>query len=307
MQDNHPLWHPTYWLTWFAVGLCFLLGKLPYRLQMWLGSQLGALAWYLVPGRRRVAAINLKLCFPEKSAAERARLVRAHFRSLGMGAMETLICWWGPQRKIEQLTDLEGLRHLETAAEQGQGMILYSAHFTSLELGVRMAQIHLKRLGIVTTAMYKPPHNRVIDHVMQTRREKHIGEASISYKDVRGLIRALRSGRAVWYASDQKARQKGSVTVPFFGVPARCHVATGQIAKLTGAPIVPFFTLRRKDNRGYRLVVLPPLDNFPSGDDAADAIRLNQLIEPVIRQAPDQYFWIHKRFERDDHNPYAKT
>lgn len=289
-----------------AIG--WVLGVLPYRLQMWLGRRIGDLSYLILPHRRRVADVNLRFCFPELTDDERKRLLREHFQSVGMGAMETLICWWGSTAKIRRLSDLEGLRHLEAAAAEGRGMLLLSAHFTSLELGVRMAQIHLQRLGIVTTAVYKPPHNPVVDYVMRRRRERHIGERSIPNDDVRGLLKTLKRGRAVWYAADQKARNKFSGEVPFFGTPARTSLATGRIAAMSGAAVIPFFTVRREDGRGYRLIVHPPLEDFPSGDEYADALRLNQLIEDAVREAPAQYFWLHQRFKRgrkDD--PYRKA
>ena len=288
------------------MGLGRLLGVLPYPVQMWLGRRIGDLAYPLLRHRRHVADVNLRLCFPALDESERRRLLREHFRSVGMGAMETLICWWGSAAKIRRLTDLEGLRHLESAVSKGRGILLLSAHFTSLELGVRMAQIHLKRLGLTTTAMYKPPHDPVVDYVMRRRREHHIGGRSIPNDDVRGLLKALKRGDAVWYAADQKARNKFSGLVPFFGNPARTSLATGRIAAMSGAAVVPFFTLRREDGRGYRLVVRPPLEDFPSGDEAADARRLNGLIEDIVREAPAQYFWLHQRFKDGKRDPYER-
>lgn len=279
------------------MGLGWLLALLPFRMQMWLGRRLGDLAYLIIPSRRHVAEVNLRICFPKYSAALRKTVLRQHFRSVGMGAMETLICWWGRSAKIERLTDLEGLSNLEQAIAKNRGMLLLSAHFTSLELGVRMAQIHLQRAGVVTTAMYKSPHDPVVDYVMRRRREAHIGETSIDKDDVRGLLKALKRGRAVWYAADQKATNKFSAVLPFFDTPAHTNLATSRLAGMSGATVVPFFTLRRADARGYRLVVLPPLDNFPSEDERADAQRINALIEDVVRQAPEQYFWLHQRFK----------
>lgn len=288
------------------MGLGWLLGKLPYRAQMALGRGLGDLARLLVAERRRVAQINIGLCFPELSAQRRQTILREHFRSVGMGAMETAICWWGRDATINRLSGIEGLEHLQTAAERGKGIILLSAHFTSLELGVRIGQHYLRDFDIETTAMYKPPHDPVIDHVMRTRREAHIGAGkSIPYKDVKGFIRALRRGDAVWYAGDQRASKNQGALVDFFGRPALTHVAISRLAKMTGAAIVPFFTLRRDDGQGYRLIVQAPLADFPSGDDIADARRINGLIETVVRRAPEQYFWLHQRFRTQDANPYA--
>ena len=287
------------------MGLGWLLSKLPYRVQMASGRRLGDLARLLVAERRRVAQINIDLCFPELSAQRRHTILREHFRSVGMGAMETAICWWGHDATIRQLASIEGLEHLQAAAERGQGIILLSAHFTSLELGVRIGQHYLRQFDIETTAMYKPPHDPVIDHVMRTRREAHIGGKSIPYKNVKGFIRALRRGDAVWYAGDQRAAKKQGELVEFFGRPALTHTAISRLAHMTDATIVPFFTLRRDDGQGYRLIVQAPLTDFPSGDDIADAHRINALIEAVVRRAPEQYFWLHQRFRTPAADPYA--
>ena len=111
-SSNPRLWHPRHWPSWLGMGLAWLLACLPFAAQLWIGRRLGELTYHLLPGRRRVAAVNLKLCFPEKSDAERNKLLRAHFRSVGMGAMETLICWWGSSDRIKRLSDLDGLQNL---------------------------------------------------------------------------------------------------------------------------------------------------------------------------------------------------
>jgi KDO2-lipid IV(A) lauroyltransferase len=296
---------PRYWPRWLALALGWLISQWPYRLQMALGRTLGRLAYYSVPRRRRIADINLKLCYPALDIAARKRLLRAHFRSVGMGAIETGICWWGSNAKVARLAHVEGLQYLEDAATRGRGIILLSAHFTALELGVRMAQKYLQELDFNTTAMYKPPADPVIGRVMRARREAHIGGDSIAAHNVVALLAALRRGDAVWYAGDQKANHRFGIVVDFFGQPAQTHVAISRMARMTKASVVPFFTLRRADGRGYRLIIKPALDAFPSGDDSTDAARINALIESVIAEDPAQYFWLHRRFKRKGYDPYA--
>lgn len=292
------------------MGLGWLLAKLPYRLQMGIGRRMGDLAFHLIRERRHVADVNLRLCFPELGEQARRDLLRAHFRSVGMGAMETTICWWGKTETIESLAHIEGLEHLEAAAARGRGIILLSAHFTSLELGVRMAKRPLRELGYVTTAMYKAPHDPVVDQVMRMRREAHIGGSSIRDDDVKGLLKALRRRDAVWYAADQKAPRRLGTIVDFFGQPARTHVALSRLARMTKASVVPFFTLRREDGQGYRLIIGPSIHERLGEDETSDAAQINAMIEAVVREAPDQYFWLHQRFKRKGFNPYkpaAKT
>lgn len=313
VSDNEStagLRSPRFWPSWLLMGLGWLLARLPYRFQMALGRGLGNIAYRVIGERRRIAEINLRLCFPELGEQARRQLLRAHFRSVGMGAMETALCWWGKRERIAPLADFEGIEHLEAAAERGHGIILLSAHFTALELGVRMAHQRLADLGYITTAMYKAPHDPVVDHVMRTRRELHIGGSSIRDDDVKGLLRALRRKDAVWYAADQKPPKRLGVVVDFFGQPARTHIALSRLARVSKASVVPFFTVRKTDGTGYRLIVKPAITNNLGVGESEDALRINAMIESVVREAPEQYFWLHQRFKRSGYNPYkpaAKT
>lgn len=297
------LWAPKYWPSWVGLSIGWLISQLPYTLQMALGRGLGNLVYALLKSRRRIVEVNLKLAFPELSDEARAQMVRAHFHSAGRGIVETLLCWWGSDAKVQRLAHFEGLEHLQTAIASGRGILLLSAHFTSLELGVRMSTLHAD-----VTAMYKPPANPVVDKVMRRSRSNQVGKDVISKDNIRGLIKALKQGQAVWYAPDQSARNKFSAMVPFFGQPAMTNLATSRVVKMSNAIVLPFFTLRRAQGDGYRVIILPPLDNYPSDDDQADALRINKVFEAVIQEAPEQYFWLHRRFKRDDGiDPYSGT
>jgi KDO2-lipid IV(A) lauroyltransferase len=302
-QDKAPnLLAPRHWPTWFGLSLGWIISQLPYGLQMLLGRGLGKLCYWLLKSRRHVVEVNLRLAFPKMSEPDRAEMVRAHFSSAGQGIIETLLCWWGSNARVKKLAHFEGLEHLQAAIATGRGILLLSAHFTSLELGVRMSTMHAD-----VTAMYRPPNNPVIDRVMRASRERHVGKDVIPKSNIRGLIRSLREGQAVWYAPDQSARNKFSAMVPFFGVPAMTNLATNRLAKMSNAIVLPFFTLRRDDGQGYRVLILPPLADFPGDDEIADALRVNQVIEKVVKEAPEQYFWLHRRFKRDDGiDPYAQ-
>lgn len=295
---------PRHWPSWLLMGLGYLLSRLPYRLQMWLGGGLGWLAQYLVPSRRRIAETNLRLCYPDLSEARRRKLLKQQFRSVGKGAMEVGLCLWGRRETLDPLAEIEGMQHLEEAATRGRGIILLSAHTTAHVLGVRLGQRYLAELGYRTTAMYKPPHDPVIARVMRRRYEAHAGQAGMTDENVVALLAALRRGEAVWYAADQKAERRLSVIVDFFGQPARTHIAPSRLAGMTKATVVPFFTLRRPDGRGYRLIFKAPLTNFPGGDEAEDARQINRIIEEVVNEDPAQYFWLHQRFKGTGRNPY---
>lgn len=288
--SEHPrLWLPQHWPMWAGLTLFRLLAKLPWPVQRALARILGGLVYYCVPIRRHVVRVNLRLCFPEKTAKEIRALARVHYDSLALGLFETCNGWWSATSDLPPHR-LIGGEHLAAALRRGKGVVMLTAHFTTLELCARMMTAHFKFGGL-----YRDPNNPVLAAEMRKQRERHMTVA-VHFNDLKGLIRALRSGQAIWYAPDQGKRTKQTEILPFFGVPAITNTATSKLAEMTGAPVVPYFA-RREPDGSYTLTVLPPLENFPTADAAADAIRINRLIEEHIRKAPAQYLWVHKRFK----------
>jgi KDO2-lipid IV(A) lauroyltransferase len=288
-SEQKNLHAPRHWPTWAALGFFWLLSRLPWCVQRGLAAVLGWFIFYVVPIRRREVLINLSLCFPEKTAAERRQLARAHYQSLAIGAFETIIAWWATSARLPRY-ELVGQEHLTAAQVGGRGVLLLTAHFTTMEIYARLLHEHV-RYGWV----YRDPNNPVLAREMRRLFEQG-GATSIHFDDLRGLIRTLKAGQILWYAPDQGKRIKQSALLPFFGVPAVTTTATSRIAALTGAAVVPYFGRRRPDG-SYLLTILPALENFPSASVEADAERINHLIETQVRLAPEQYFWVHKRFK----------
>lgn len=281
---------PRYWPTWLGIGLMRVLVVLPLGWQRALGKGLGRLACRWLRRRRHIAATNLALCFPELDERERKALLRRHFESLGQGVFETAFTWWAPDRRLAGLAVIEGLPHLQRALAAGRGAILLSAHFTTLEIGCRLL---LQEQPF--HPMYRRHENPLFEEIMRASRER-LSDKPIRRDDVRSLLRSLRDGHAVWYAPDQAYRGKHAAPVAFFGVPAATNLATSRLARSSGAPVLPFFSLRLPDGR-YRLLIEPPLENFPGERPEEDAARMNRIIEAAVRQAPEQYLWVHRRFK----------
>ena len=280
--------HPRFWPTWLGLGCLWLVTKLPWAVQMWLGKMIGLLLFYGLPRRRLISKVNLALVFPLLSPAERQQIDRQHFISLGQGVIELGLSWWGNINQLNQHTQIEGLQHLETALQQG-GVVLLSAHFTSLELGGRLLAQHLP-LHVV----YRPHQNPLIEWRSSRLRSKRYGKA-IPRDNIRDMVRSLQQGFTVWYAQDQNFNRKNGIFAPFFGVPAATNTATSRLTKLGHAQVVPFFTLRTET--GYLLRFLPALENFPSDSMLADTTLINHIIEQQVREFPAQYLWTHRRFK----------
>ncbi len=283
------LWLPQHWPMWVALGLFRLSVLLTWEERRRLSRILGWLVFGVIRVRRRVVLTNLRLCFPEKSPAEILRLAREHYDSLALGLFETCIAWWTSQRDLPPHRIIGG-ENLQAAIAKGKGAIVLTAHFTTLEICGRLMCEHFA-LG----CLYRDPNNPVIAHFMRLQRERKMSIA-VHFDDLKGLVRALRDGHAIWYAPDQAKRIRQSEILPFFGEPAVTTTATPKLAALSSAAVVPYFA-RREDDGSYTLTILPALENFPSSDVNADAIRINQLMEEHIRRAPAQYFWVHKRFK----------
>lgn len=285
------LFKPRYWGIWLLLGLIRVVVQLPFRVQLAVGRVMGRLLRAASPRRWRITLVNLEKCFPELDADARLKLARAHFDSLGIAFLEFGMCWWGSERRLRKLEHIEGLEHLQAARAKGNGVILLAAHFTTLEITGRLLRLHTD-----LHLMYRKIDNPVIEEVMRASRER-LFERAIPREDVRLMMKSLKSGKPVWYAIDQGYRGKHSEMVPFFGIPAPTNVALSRLARSTGAPVVPFFAMRLPGTQGYKLIIEPALENFPSDDPAADALRLNQRLEQRIRLAPEQYLWSHDRFK----------
>jgi Kdo2-lipid IVA lauroyltransferase/acyltransferase len=274
---------------WGAVFVFRQLCRLPWPLLLQLGKLTGLLIFHLARFRRGIVETNLRLCFPERDAAARRQLARAHYQALGIGMFEAGVAWWAPSDSLPPF-EIHGQQHLEKAAAEG-GVILLTAHFTTLEMTGRLLARHFTLGGL-----FRPPKNPVVAHLMQRGRFDKLTPA-IPLNDLRGLIRALKNGSTIWYAPDQSRLTKFAEILPFFGVPALTNTATSRLAEMTGARVIPFFAYRRDDG-SYLLEIHPPLEHFPTPDPLQDSVRINTIFEQAIARAPEQYFWIHRRFKR---------
>jgi Kdo2-lipid IVA lauroyltransferase/acyltransferase len=281
---------PQHWPVWFGIGIGWLLAQLPWPLQRRLGAGLGRLLGLLLRERRRVAARNLELCLPELDAAARRRLLAASFRDLGIGVFEFMRAWWGDVERQRAGAVVEGAAVLQRLRAEGRGVILVSGHFMTLELCGRLLCDHAPLAG-----MYRAHDAPAMEWAVLRGRMRY-ATAMFRREELRGAVRHLREGGILWYAPDQDMRGKDTVFAPFFGQPAASITATHQLARMGRALVVPFFHRREGDR--YLLRVGEPLADFPGDDPVADTARVNAAVEAMVREAPSQYLWIHKRFKR---------
>ena len=296
LPDNAPrltaaLFHPRYWPQWFGQAVLWLVVQLPYPVLMYLGAGLGWLSMKLLPRRVRIARTNLQLAFPDWDDATREACLKENFANVGRAIFETGIAWFWPDWRVRKIMHVTGAEHVEQAVANKHGMLLLSAHFMTLELNARM--FGLLRPGV---GVYRPNTNPVLEYAQYHGRCKS-NKYLVDRADVKGMIKALRQGEALWYAPDHDYGPHASVFVPFLGVSdAATITGTATLARVKNTVVLPCYNIRLPQG-GYQLIIEPPLQNYPVGDDVADATLSNQVLEQAVRKAPEQYMWLHRRFK----------
>jgi KDO2-lipid IV(A) lauroyltransferase len=268
-------------------GFMWLVHFLPLRVQAGIGSFVGSVMFWLIPERRKVTRINLEKCFPQKSADERERLARAHFRAFCRAFIEQGILWWSSRERIHSLVNLQGVEHLKGHAKT----IIFAPHFVGFE--ATLARLSLEFPVAMMYSRQKDPRFEVRLVSGRTR------FGGVMYPRQGGINRGvelINAGTFFYYLPDLDFGPKRAVFVPFFGVPAATVTGLAYIARTTGAAVVPCVT-RMLPGGGYVARLYPAWRDFPSGDDAADARRMMAFIEERVLEMPEQYFWLHKRFK----------
>ena len=278
-------------LTRIAVGIVWVLHFLPLSIFSRVGSGLGGLAYFFARSRRNVCLTNLRRCFPQMSERERVVMAKAHFRAFGRTLLERSILWWAPREEILRMIKVVGLERI--AALKGQPLIVLAPHFVGLDAGLTRLTCEFDMAGIY--AKQKDPW---IDALLLSGRNRFCNGIAISRQEgIRPAIAAVKKGYPFYYLPDQDYGARDAIFVPFFGVLAATITGLSRMSRITDARVLPVVTRMLPGGEGYLVQCHPVWENFPSGDDAADARRLNEFIEERVREMPEQYFWTHKRFK----------
>lgn len=267
----------------------WLIHFLPLAVVAAIGNAVGTLLYWLIPERRRVTRINLEKCFPQMEAAEREKLARASFRAFARSFLERGILWWAPTRRVARLVRVEGVEHLKALGHNR--VVLFGPHFVGLDAVVRL------NIDFPMVSTYSRQKDAFLDAVIYRGRTRFGGEVFPRQAGLRPALRAIKSGAMYYYLPDMDLRPKRQLFVPFFGVPAATVTGLSYIARLTAAAVVPCVTRMLPGGRGYVVRLYPAWNDYPSGDDAADARRMVAFIEERVREMPEQYLWMHKRFK----------
>jgi KDO2-lipid IV(A) lauroyltransferase len=276
--------------AYLAISFMRLLAVLPLSWVRALGWLLGSLLFYVIRSRRRVAEINLTLCFPDRSRQEIRRLTRQNFIYFMQALLDRGWLWHGSAAVTLRRLKITG------AVEQLQNdepVVLFVPHFVGLDAGNTAFTQQIPRKLIT---IYTNQSNKTMDAWILKRRAR-FGNIRLFGRvaGVKDIIAALRSGEMLGILPDMGFGPEESIVVPFYGIPTYTVPSLHRFSRLGKAKLVP--VLNRMTDDGYEVQVLPAWENFPSSSAEADTALMNKELENYIKTMPAQYFWVHKRFK----------
>ncbi|MGL5948688.1 MAG: lauroyl-Kdo(2)-lipid IV(A) myristoyltransferase [Aeromonas sp.] len=290
---TRQLLHPRFWLNWLSLALLLLLAFVPAR---WRDKLADAIAPWVFRWSKKpifIARTNLALCFPEQSAAARDAIaltsIRVGLKSL-FGFGEFLVRSEGYLLRRMQVS---GWEHIQAQQQAGRPVVLVVPHTWPVDA----AGYYFRSRGVPMCTMMKKARNPLFDWFLNRARAAHGCQVYERSAGIKAVIRTIKRGHSFFYLPDQDHGRKKSIFVPFFGQAKATLPGLGRLIEASGAVAVPLMVSYDEVAHGYRLEIEAPFTDFPSVDVAADATRMNAMVETQLCRHPGQYMWFLKIFE----------
>ncbi len=287
-----------HWIEYAPVWLLVrLLGAMPRPLARATAITFAALFYRLHPRLRRVGLRNLEIAFPEKSLAERQRILRRLFTGLGRQLAEFCRFPRYTRANVSQAAVYDGFENYEKAHRRGKGVLFLTAHLGGWEIGSFVHSLHGHPLRVVVRALDNPH----LDALVRRYRTLHGNQTFEKQDFARGLLAAMKGGETVGLLMDTNMTPPQGVFVPFFGVAACTGSGLARVALHTDAAVIPAFTIWDAVLRKYRVHFDFALELIRTGNDEADVLAntalFTKIIEDYVRRYPDQWLWVHRRWK----------
>ena len=292
MKFKWKFLQPKYWLIWFIFAVTWMLSHLPYKVLLNIGKLLGWLAFKIAKSRRKIATINISMCFKDLTFKQQQQLIYDHFISVGIGVVEVIISWWWSNYRLKKLITCHNLGDI-LQANANSGVLLMTMHNTTIELAGKAVANYFS-----LSAVYRKHDNELYEYLQSKFRNNHDDQGRMIDKtDIRSMIKTLRQKKILWYSPDQDYGSRHSVFVPFFGVNTATINTTAKLASMGKAKVIPMSFIRKPDNTGYVLKFHPEIKLDSEFNSGKNETKINQFIEKIVRKQPEQYMWLHRRFK----------
>jgi KDO2-lipid IV(A) lauroyltransferase len=277
-----------------GIGFMRSLAHVPFPLVRGFGAVLGRLLHGVALSRRRVVDVNLALCFPDKSPAERRRMARETFVYVAQSWLDRSWLWHAPEEVVARHLKVVGAAaEIDEIANGQEPMILFAPHFYGLDAAATALTMHTAR---PSTTIYTTQRDPMVDQWISEGRKRFGNVITLNRVDgIKPILAGLRKGGLLYLLPDMDFGRDQTVFVPFYGVQAATVPSLSRFARLGRAKVVPVVAKLTPD--GYEIEVLPAWQDFPSDDAVADTALMNQRLQGYIDSMPSQYYWVHRRFK----------
>lgn len=292
IKFHYSLLHPTYFLKWLGLAIFFMLSLFPTSIRHALGRRVGQTIYNKKSKRYNTVDTNLEIAFPDLKSDEREQLILKHLQWYGCGLMDYSLLFFGSKRRLSNILEIQGREHIDNAINNKQSVMILLAHSVMLEFAPAALGFDYHIFG-----SYKTSKNALLDWVIAKSRCRHVKLLVSRDEGLRKLIKPLKPGQLMIFLPDEDLGRDNAVFAPFFGKQKSTLSTTARIAKMGKAVALPAFAYYDSQKKKYIVQLGDPLESYPSGDAIKDATKLNQGLEALIEQNPEQYMWLMKWYK----------
>jgi lauroyl/myristoyl acyltransferase len=292
------LLHPRYWVAWLGLLLAFFVAQLPnstrHIIGRWIGNKI-----YKNKNKKRhnVVKTNLKIVFPELDEQQYEELTQKNLQWYGCALVDYSLLFFGSKRRLASLLKIEGKEHIDNAIQNDKSIIMLLAHSVMLEFAPVALGAQYECFG-----SYKTSKNAVLDWVIARSRCRHVSFVVSREEGMRKLIKSLVPKRLMIFLPDEDLGIQNAVFSPFFNTQKATLTTTARLAKMGKAIALPTFVWYDTSIQKYKIQISPPLLDYPTSNAKQDAFLLNQSLEKLIKDHPEQYMWTMKWFRTRPEN-----
>ena len=286
------LLHPKYLFTWMGLGIFFIISLFPTSIRHAIGKKTAGIFYKENSHRFSIINTNLKIAFPDLDDQLRNKLVHKHLQWYGCGLVDYSVLFFASKKRLLNKLEIQGLEHIDEALEAGKSVIILLAHSVMLEFA---PVIIGSRYGIFGS--YKTSKNPVLDWMIAKSRCRYAEFVVSREEGLRKLVKSLTPGKVMIFLPDEDLGTENAVFAPFFNMSKATLTTTSRITKMAKAVALPTYTYYDYEKNKYMVKIGLPLANYPSTDAVKDASNMNQGLEKLIEENPEQYMWSMKWYK----------